>query len=100
MRFYRKSNDPCDVRYVKNTNVAMSEQLFRVYRIGQDPSYLDAATRTLYGELWDILTHQNFGYNGYMIYDDISNPIYAKTMVPENETEVDHTGGAIVCNDS
>jgi uncharacterized protein (TIGR03437 family) len=99
LRFYRKSNDPCDVRYVKNTNIAMSEQLFRVYRINQDPAYLDAATRALYAELWDVLTHSNFGYNSYMIYDDISNPIYAKTMVPENAQEVNQANGQIICKD-
>ena len=97
LRWYRKSNDPCDVRYVKNTNIAMSEQLFRVYRITQDAGYLDAATRTLYAELWDIVTHGNFGYNSYMIYDDISNPIYAKTMVPENENEINHVNGQMIC---
>ncbi len=99
MRWYRKSNDPCDVRYVKNTNIAMDEQLFRMYRITQDPQYLTAATRTLYSELWDILAHGNFGYNSYLIYDDVSNPVYAKTMVPENELEVNHTNGQIICKD-
>jgi uncharacterized protein (TIGR03437 family) len=99
LRWYRKSSDPCDVRYVKNTNIAMSEQLFRMYGITQDPNYLDAATRTLYAELWDILTQSNFGYNSYMIYDDISKPIYAQMMVPENEREVTHVNGQVLCRD-
>jgi len=33
LRWYRKSNEPCENRYVKNTNIEMGEQLFRMYRL-------------------------------------------------------------------
>ncbi len=99
MRWYAKSNEPCEIRYVKNTNIVMGEQLFRVYRLTLDPKYLQAATRVLYTQLWDNISHRNFGYNSYMLYAYRSGTIFADVMAPDNEsTTVTHLpDGTIVC---
>ncbi len=91
LRWYRKTNDPCDAGYVKSANIAMGEQLFRIYRITKDPEYLDSAIRTLNSELWDIVTHNNFAYNSYMIYTDVSDPVYTDLIVAANEQNVEHS---------
>lgn len=69
MRWYAKSNEPCEIRFVKNTNVVIGEQLFRVYRLSHDVKYLQAATKVLNSQLWEIITHNNFGYNSFLLYD-------------------------------
>ncbi len=99
MRWYAKSNEPCEIRYVKNTNIVMGEQLFRVYRLTLDAKYLQAATRVLYTQLWDNITHRNFGYNSYMLYAYRPGTIFADVMAPDNEsTTVTHLpDGTIVC---
>ncbi len=90
LRWYMKSNEPCENRYVKNTNIAMGEQLFRIYGLTGDPKYLDAATRVLATQIWDILQRQNLAYSSYMIYLDLSDPSYAR-MARDNESKIVHT---------
>jgi len=99
MRWYAKSNEPCEIRYVKNTNIVMGEQLFRVYKLTLDPKYLQAATKVLYTQLWDDISHGNFGYNSYLMYAYRPGTIFADVMVPDNEsTTVAHMqDGTIVC---
>lgn len=86
MRWYAKSNEPCEIRYVKNTDIVMGEQLFREYQLTQDPQVLQAATRVLYAQLWDIISHRNFGYNSFILYRYRSGTIFADVMVPDNES--------------
>lgn len=90
LRWYMKSNESCEIRYVKNTNIVMGEQLFRAYLITGDPNYLNAATKVLHTQIWDILTHRNLAYSSYMIYLDQSDPVYA-AMAKQNESKIVHT---------
>src|SRR5579864_3401518 len=91
MRWYMKSNEVCENRYVKNTNIQMGEQYFRAYRLTQNPNYLQAGMKVLDSQLWDIVSHGNFAYDSFMIYDDQSDPSYAD-MVNHNEPgKVVHT---------
>jgi hypothetical protein len=91
MRWYAKSNEPCEIRYVKNTNIVMGEQLFRAYRLTQDPKYLQAGIKVLNSQLWDILTHRNFGYDSFMIYVNKSDPIFAVIAQDRDLKKVMHT---------
>jgi hypothetical protein len=104
MRWFAKSNEPCEIRYVKNTNLVMGEQLFRVYRLSQDPKYLQAAIKVLDSQLWEIETHRNFGYDGFMIYVDQSDPIYNVIAQDRDRNKVIHTDqgkpdDTILCRD-
>lgn len=96
LRWYRKSNEPCENRYVKNTNIAMGEQLFRVYRLTRDPRDFDRAVKVLHTQLWDILVHRNLAYTSYMTYVDRAQQDYAG-QVAHNERKVLHSGGGIGC---
>jgi len=103
MRWYAKSNEPCEIRYVKNTNVVFGEQLFRVYRLSGDVKYLQLATRVLNSQLWEIITHNNFGYNSYLLYTYRPGTIYADVMAPDNDattvthSDANHPDDVIVC---
>lgn len=97
MRWYAKSNEPCEIRYVKNTDIVMGEQLFRMYRLTLDRQYLQAATKVLYAQLWDIISHRNFGYNSFVIYRYQPGTIFADVMVPDNERAIVHVDEALVC---
>ena len=90
LRWYMKSNEPCEDRYVKNTNIVMGEMLFRLYSLTSDPNYLYAATNVMHTQIWDILTHSNLAYSSYMIYLDNSDPVYA-AMAKQNESKIAHT---------
>ena len=91
MRWFAKSNEPCEIRYVKNTNIVMGEQLFRVYKLTLDAKYLQAGTKVLQSQLWEILTHRNFGYDGFMIYVNKSDPIYDVIAQDRDLHKVIHT---------
>ncbi len=91
MRWYAKSNEPCEVRYVKNTNIVMGEQLFRAYKASQDPKYLQAATKVLDAQLWDMISHRNFGYDSFMIYVNKSDPIFAVMAADRDRSIVTHS---------
>lgn len=98
MRWYQKSNEPCEIRYVKNTNIVMGEQLFRLYAQSANRAHLDAARKVLYSQLWDIVDHKNFAYNSFMIRDDTSDPVYPAMISDDDRSKVDHpAGGSIVC---
>jgi hypothetical protein len=89
LRWYRKSNEPCENRYVKNTNIEMSEQLFRIYRITKDAQDFERAVKTLHTQLWDVLVHHNLAYTSYMTYVDHSDDYAAQ--VAHNEPKVIHS---------
>jgi hypothetical protein len=95
LRWYRKSNEPCENRYVKNTNIAMGEQLFRIYRMTGDAADFDRAVKTLYTQLWDILLRHNLAYTSYMTYLDHSDDYAAQ--VTHNERKVLHSNDEIGC---
>lgn len=103
LRFYMKSNDPCEIRYVKNTGLVMAEQFFRAYKITGDPRYLGAGAKGLYAQLWDNVSHLNFGYNSYMIRIDTSDGVYSKMLADDDnptptKAKVEHRDdGSIVC---
>ena len=98
LRWYRKSNEPCENRYVKNTNIAMGEQLFRIYRMTGDPHDFDRAVKTLDTQIWDVLVHHNLAYTSYMTYRDHSAD-YAD-QVTHNERKVVHTDdGGLSCSE-
>lgn len=89
LRWYRKSNEPCENRYVKNTNVAMAEQLFRIYFLTHDSGDFGRAVKTLDTQLWDVLVHHNVAYTSYMTYVDHSDG-YAE-QVAHNDHKVVHS---------
>jgi hypothetical protein len=95
LRWYRKSNEPCENRYVKNTNVAMGEQLFRIYRLTHDAQDFDRAVKTLHTQIWDVLVRHNLAYTSYMTYLDHSDDYPAQ--VAHNERKVVHSDDAIGC---
>jgi hypothetical protein len=95
LRWYRKSNEPCENRYVKNTNIAMGEQLIRIYRITRDPADLDRAVKTIYTQIWDVLVHRNLAYTSYMTYLDHSGDYAAQ--VAHNDRKVIHSSRGIGC---
>jgi hypothetical protein len=90
MRFFSKNAEPCARRYVKNTNIAMGEVLFRLARSTGEPRYQKWAEQTLAAERWEILTRGNFGYHGAMIYeapDDPQNKLALSEERPKVETD-------------
>src|SRR5262249_40315796 len=89
LRWYRKSTEPCENRYVKNTNIAMGEQLLRIYRMTGDAKDLDRALKTVYTQPWEVLVHHNLAYTSYMTYLDHSGD-YAE-QVAHNEHKVVHS---------
>ncbi|HYL99268.1 MAG TPA: hypothetical protein VEZ90_09960, partial [Blastocatellia bacterium] len=102
MRWYMKSNDPCEIRYVKNTNLVMAEQLLRIYRITKQANYLRSAVLAINAELWDVLTRRNLAYSSFMIYEDRSEPVYTE-MTAQNESKIVHTAQSrpddtLMCN--
>jgi hypothetical protein len=90
LRWYRKSCEPCENRYVKNTNVAIGEQWFRVFRLTHDPRDFERAVLVLHTQLWDILTHRNLAYSSYMTYVDRSDGSYTE-QAAHNDRKVLHT---------
>jgi hypothetical protein len=97
MRWYRKSNEACENRYVKNTNIEMGEQLFRIYNLTGAASDLARAVKVLNTQLWDVLTHRNLAYSSYMTYVDRTAD-YAE-QAAHNEKKVVHKDGAIRCGE-
>jgi hypothetical protein len=101
MRWYKKSNEPCEIRYEKNTNLVMGEPLFRLYALSHDRTHLEAAKKVLHSQLWDIVDHQSFGYNSYMIRIDRSDPVYAAMVADDDDAthpKVEHRAdGTTVC---
>jgi hypothetical protein len=99
LRWYRKSTEPCEDRYVKNTNLAMGEQLFRIFLVTGAPADLDRAVKVLHTQLWEILTHRNLAYTGYMTYLDNSAATY-KEQAAHNDRKVRRdSGGALQCGE-
>ena len=97
IRFYSKSPAPCARKYVKNTNIAMGEALYRLARLTKDSRYTQLAEQVLNAELWEILTRRNFGYHGAMIYVEPNDPQNQKVLEKEkNKVETDPEGN-IVC---
>ena len=95
LRWYRKSNEPCENRYVKNTNIAMGEQLLRIYRLTGETRDFDRAVRTIDTQIWDVLIHHNLAYTSYRTYLDHSDDYAAQ--VAHNEHKVVHAGSGIGC---
>jgi hypothetical protein len=95
LRWYRKSNEACENRYVKNTNVAMAEQLVRIYRMTHDPRDFERAAKTLNTQIWDVLVHHNLAYTSYMTYVDHSDDYAAQ--VAHNDRKVVRQNGTIAC---
>ncbi|MCU1236492.1 MAG: hypothetical protein JWP63_4459 [Candidatus Solibacter sp.] len=99
LRWYRKSTEPCENRYVKNTNIAMGEQLFRIFAVTGAPADLSRAIEVLHTQLWDILTHRNLAYTSYMTYLDHSDATYSE-QAAHNDRKVRRDGeGALRCGD-
>jgi hypothetical protein len=97
MRFYSKSPVSCARKYVKNTNIAMGEALYRLARLTKDPRYTHLAEQVLNAELWEVLTRRNFGYHGAMIYVEPNDSQNQKVLEKEkNKVETDPAGN-IVC---
>jgi len=97
MRFYRKEPYNCARKYVKNTNIAMGEVLYRLARRSRDTRYAKLGDQTLNAELWEILTRRNFGYHGAMIYVEPSDPQNRKVLQSEERKVVRKPDGNIVC---
>ena len=95
LRWYRKSTEPCENRYVKNTNVAMGEQLFRIWRISGAAADFERAAKVLRTQFWDVLTHHNLAYTSYMTYVDKAAEYAAQ--VSHNERKVVHRQDSIHC---
>jgi hypothetical protein len=96
LRWYRKSNEPCEIRYVKNTNIAMGEQLFRLYLLTRDPADFDRAVKVLHTQLWDVVTRHNLAYTSCMTYLDHSDPSYAQ-QAAHNDRKVLRANPGILC---
>jgi hypothetical protein len=97
MRFYFKNAQSCARKYVKNTNIAMGEALFRLARQSGEPRYRELAEQVVNAEQWEILTRQNFGYHGAMIYVEPTDPQNQEVLKherPRVETDGQHN---IVC---
>jgi len=99
MRFYRKQPDACARKYVKNTNIAMGEVLYRLGRQTGEERYYERARQVLNAELWEILTRKNFGYHGAMIYADPGDPQNQKVLRAERHKVRTEADGRIVCRD-
>lgn len=98
LRWLSKSNEPCEIRYVKNTDIVMGEQYFRAYRLTLNPTYLGSGVAVLNAQLWDIVTHLNFGYNSYMSRIDHSNEVYGRITLDDDAHKIDHLpDGSMVC---
>ena len=97
LRWYRKSAEPCENRYVKNTNIAMGEQLFRIFRITGAAADLERAVKVLNTQLWDILTHRNLAYTSYMTYVDSAAGY--REQAAHNDRKVVKSGGTIRCGE-
>lgn len=97
MRFYRKEPEPCARRYVKNTNVAMGEVLYRLARRSGQRHYEELGEEVLNAELWEILTRRNFGYHGAMIYVEPNDPQNHQVLEAEHKKVEKDAKGNIVC---
>jgi hypothetical protein len=99
LRWYRKSTEPCENRYVKNTNIAMGEQLFRIFGVTGDAADLARAVKVLHTQLWDILTHHNLAYTSYMTYLDKSSAGYAEQAAHNDRKVRRDSDGTIRCGE-
>jgi hypothetical protein len=97
MRFYRKQPDGCARRYVKNTNLAMGEVLYRLAGQTGESRYRERAEQVLNAELWEILTRKNFGYHGAMIYVDPQDPQNQKVLNSERRKVQIEANGTLIC---
>jgi hypothetical protein len=97
MRFYYKNAQSCARKYVKNTNIAMSEALFRLARQSGQARYRELAQQTLNAEQWEILTRRNFGYHGAMIYVEPHDPQNQEVLKHERPRVETDAPGNIVC---
>jgi hypothetical protein len=97
MRFYRKEPEACARKYVKNTNIAMGEVLFRLARRTGQRRYEELGGQVLNAELWEILTRRNFGYHGAMIYAEPNDPQNRLVLEKERKKVEKDAKGNIVC---
>jgi hypothetical protein len=97
MRFYYKNAQSCARKYVKNTNIAMSQALFRLAHQSSQARYRELAQQTLNAEQWEILTRHNFGYHGAMIYVEPNDPQNQEVLKHERPRVVTDAQGNIVC---
>ena len=97
MRFYRKEPYSCARKYVKNTNIAMGEILFRLAKQSGEKRYRELGEQVLNAELWEILTRKNFGYNGAMIYVEPNDPQNRQVLKSEQAEVEKDAQGDIVC---
>ncbi len=98
MRFYYKNANPHARRYVKNTNIAMGEALFRLGALTNNTRNLELAQQTLDAELWEILVRHNFGYHGAMIYVEPNDGNNAQILADEKQKVETDQQGNIVCH--
>jgi hypothetical protein len=98
MRFYYKNAESCARKYVKNTNIAMGEALYRLAKLTGEKHYQDLGRQVLNAELWEIITRRNFGYHGAMIYvepnDAQNRQVFEQHERSRVETDAD---GDVVC---
>jgi hypothetical protein len=97
MRFYRKEPESCARKYVKNTNIAMGEVLFRLAKQTGEKRYTELGEQVLNSELWEILTRRNFGYHGAMIYVEPNDPQNREVLKKEQKKVEKDAKGNIVC---
>jgi len=97
MRFYRKEPESCARQYVKNTNIAMGETLYRLAKQSGESRYLEFGQQALNAEFWEILTRKNFGYHGAMIYVEPNDPQNQKVLKIEQAKVEKDAQGDIVC---
>jgi len=97
MRFYRKEPESCARKYVKNTNIAMGEVLYRLASQTGERRYRELAAQVLNAELWEILTRKNFGYHGAMIYVEPNDSQNRQVLKSEEAKVEKDAGGDIVC---
>jgi hypothetical protein len=99
MRFYRKQPDACARKYVKNTNIAIGEVLYRLARQTGEERYYERARQVLNAELWEIVTRRNFGYHGAMIHAEPGDPQNQRVLAAERRKVRIEADGRIVCRD-
>ncbi len=96
MRFYSKEPEPCARKYVKNTNIAMGEVLYRLAKYSHGRHDAELAWQVLNAEQWEILTRKNFGYHGAMIYVESDDAQNRKVLeIEEKKVERDPKGNTV-----
>lgn len=97
MRFYRKEAETCARKYVKNTNIAMGEIIFRLAKQPGEQRYSGLAGQVLNSELWEILARKNFGYHVAMIYMEPGDLQNRQVLASEGKKVEKDADGNTVC---